>query len=394
MGLLDFLKSKKENPWSTKIQVNSVIRDSPDCYVDSRSISPDERPFYKPDNYYTFYSYPGTGMGQRVITFEERKRISFPSRRGLYVAEILLLEYCSQGQYPKPRNGYPGFWWFEYGIRDIGHALESLVHRGFLQWALKKNCLNSLKSDELKLILGNAGLRTEGRKAELVQRIAAELPEEKIVIPNYVPKYELTSLGNAELEENGYVPYMHRHSRRTTEGNTFGEPFNVWVINRCFPNGDAACWRQVVGKIEKQRFGMDIVNSIQKQGAKENLSKAERFEKREEIRTYLAEKQTEMQKRVQSKGDGFDEEMRGLELKKAGRDKEALVMLFISIGKRFEAPALYQQTAVLLRKYGMYEEELSVIDAGIRNSVRTEEHREELLARRNKVLELMRKPYQ
>ena len=40
-----------------------------------------------------------------VIAFDERKQISFPSKNGLYVAEILLLEYCSKGKYPNPKNG-------------------------------------------------------------------------------------------------------------------------------------------------------------------------------------------------------------------------------------------------------------------------------------------------
>lgn len=89
-------------------------------------------------------------MATRVITFEERKKTSFPSARGLYVAEIMLLEYCSQGKYPKPKGGYPGLWWFKYGIRDVGHALESLQDRGFLQWASKAKSLGTLKVDELK----------------------------------------------------------------------------------------------------------------------------------------------------------------------------------------------------------------------------------------------------
>lgn len=44
------------------------------AYADSSSIAPDERPFYQPDEYYTFYSHPETDMGNRVVTFEERKR--------------------------------------------------------------------------------------------------------------------------------------------------------------------------------------------------------------------------------------------------------------------------------------------------------------------------------
>lgn len=42
--------------------------DSEYSYVDASSINPDERPYYKPDEYYTYYSYPGTEWARRVIT--------------------------------------------------------------------------------------------------------------------------------------------------------------------------------------------------------------------------------------------------------------------------------------------------------------------------------------
>ena len=89
----------------------------------------------------------------------------------MYVAEIMLLECCSQGKYPKPKGGYPGLWWFKYGIRDVGHALESLKARGFLQWAPKVKSLGTLKVDELKQLLINEGLSTAGKKADLVAEL-------------------------------------------------------------------------------------------------------------------------------------------------------------------------------------------------------------------------------
>ena len=187
MGLFDFLKSQKikpeNNSSSIKIGSGSDAHSGEVEYADSRSIAPDERQYYRPDDYYTTYSYPGTEMARKVITFEERKKTSFPSARGLYVAEILLLEYCSYGKYPKPNGGYPGLWWFEYGIRDVGHALESLEKRGFLCWAPLDQCLSSLKVDELKQILDKTGLPTTGKKADLVKRISEEIPRESIGLP-------------------------------------------------------------------------------------------------------------------------------------------------------------------------------------------------------------------
>ena len=259
MGLFDFLTGKK--------QINSVapksikVRNSPDSYVDSSTVSADERPFYQEDSYYTYYSYPGTDMAVRVIPFDERKKTTYPSARGLYVAEIMLLEYCRNGKYPKPSSGYPGFWWFKYGIRDIGHELESLEKRGFIRWASKIESLEELKVDVLKQILMNSGLPTTGKKADLIDRIKSEIPEEQLIIPDYIPKYKLTEIGKTELEENGYVPYMHNHNHLTTENSRFGKTFTVWDINKLFPDGNAKDWRKVVGKIEKERFGVNMANA-------------------------------------------------------------------------------------------------------------------------------------
>ena len=382
MGLFDLFKNNV---------VSKVVGNSQSGYVDSSSVSPDERQYYKSDDYYTYYSYPGTNMAVRVIPFEERKTTTYPSARGLYVAEILLLDYCNSGKYPKPSSGYPGFWWFKYGIRDVGHALESLEQRGFIRWASKYHSLQAKKTEELKQILSNEGKSTLGKKADLIDRIVAEIPEDRLMIPNYVPKYELTDLGKAELEDNGYVPYMHNHSHLTTEDGTFGETFTVWDINKYFPDGNAKEWRHTVGIIEKKRFGVDMANATPEPAKKAVDEKKDCSDQRDEMRAFLSEKQGEINRGIQSKGDGFDEESQGLDYKATGRDKEALVKFYIAIGKRFDAPALYRETAKLLRKYGMYEEELSVLDIAL-NTIRVEgRHREELLKRRDKVNELIKK---
>ena len=179
-----------------------------------------EKKYYQPDSYYT-NMVPVMAVGangkyakRKVVTFEERKKVSYPSKNGLYVAEILLLEYCSYGTYPHPRNGYPGFWWFEYGIRNIGYRLDALEQRGFIE-------IDSAKR-----------------------------------------KYKLTALGKKELKENQYVPYMHKTKDKTIDVALFGPIFNVWEVNRRIKGGDASNWKQIVKTIEKkekiiERKGME-----------------------------------------------------------------------------------------------------------------------------------------
>ncbi len=405
MGLFDLFKKKKvqvtiqkpiehtesTTPVPAKSPVQSPVRNSPDSYADSSTIAPDERPFYQPDSYYTYYSYPGSALSQKVTPFEERKKISYPSSRGLYVGEIMLLEYCTQGKYPKPTSGYPGLWWFKYGIRDVGHALESLEKRGFLKWRSKADSLQSLKVDELKSILAEKGLPVAGKKADLINRIVTEIPENEISIPNYTPKYELTEIGKAELSDNGYVPYMHKHPHATTDDNTFGKAFTVWEINKLFPDGNAKDWRRVVGEIEKKRFGVDMATAPVDNAPKARAKQEDRSAQKEEIREYLKANKDAISKGIKTQGDGFEEESKGLDYKAIGKDKEALVMFYIAIGKGFDAPALYRETAVLLRKYGLLEEELSVINAGIKNVPSGNRHRTELMERKKKVQELIKK---
>lgn len=397
MGLLDFLKSRNTQSVNDsspiKISGDHKIRSGRVEYTDSSSIAPDERQYYRSDDYYTTYSYPGTEMARRVITFEERKKTSFPSKRGLYVAEILLLEYCSYGKYPKPSGGYPGLWWFEYGIRDVGHALESLEKRGFLCWAPLEYCLSSMKVDELKQILAKEGLPTTGKKADLVKRISEEMPRDRIDLPESAYKYELTDLGKEELRQNGYVPYMHKHPHKTTEDARFGEDFNVWSINKLFPDGDTSDWRRVVGDVEEKLFGVDTANAAEKQ----NLSEADEKEKsnysseRNAIRTYLAQKKEYINKNVRTSSDGYAEEAKGLDLMRIGKDKEALVQFYIAIDKKFDAPALYREAATLLEKYEMFDEALYVIDKGLKNIPAANRHRDELLKRRDRIKKKMGK---
>ncbi len=387
MGLFDFLKSKpsKDSLNNTPVIVVGNRKASPNRveYADSRSISADERPYYRVDTYYTTYSYPGTEFARKVITFDERKKMSYPSPRGLYVAEILLLDYCDHGKYPKPSGGYPGFWWFEYGIRDIGHALESLEQRGFLQWAPLEKGLSSLKVDELKRILESADLSVAGKKADLIKRISTEIPHEMLKLPDSACRYELTAMGKDELLQNGYVPYMHKHPHKTTEDDRFGDVFNVWSINKLFSSGGAADWRKVVGSIEENLFGVDTATAEQEPN--DTGKRRDYVAERNAIRAYLAEQKGTIDSGIHTSGDGYAEESKGLDLKRIGKDKEALVQFYIAIEKKFDAPALYREAATLLEKYEMFDEELYVIDKGLRNIPKQNRHREELMSIRMRV---------
>lgn len=149
-----------------------------------------DKKYYQPDSYYTKKTHAGTMFEKEVITFERRKETSIPSKNGLYVPEILILHFCHQ--YPNPKRGYPGYWWFKYGIRDVGSALKSLEERGF------------------------------------------------IALNDYTQKYALTDLGKVELKENEYVPYMHHHGKYIN--------FTIWDLNLMLGSGDKSNYMEVIDK--------------------------------------------------------------------------------------------------------------------------------------------------
>lgn len=109
--------------------------------------------------------------------------------------EILLLDYCNKSRYPPTvKSGYPGFWWFQYGIRDVGGALRSLLERGF------------------------------------------------IILNENTGKYALTPAGQRELAENEYVPYLHRNNAYAID---------VWGLNLLLGTGDKSNWRDAIGQKEE-----------------------------------------------------------------------------------------------------------------------------------------------
>lgn len=193
-----------------------------------------------------------------VITFEERKKTCIPSNRGLYVAEILLLYYCSEGKYPNPARGYPQFWWYEYGIQDVDAMLQSLEARGFLCVGTAKDSLAGLKVDQLKEILRKHGLHVSGKKAELVARIQENVSEEDLVSDGVAYKYALTEMGKQELEENAYVPYMHKNSLTTGE-----KGYNVWAVNKLLGTGDKSDWKEKIEQAYPKPTPEEIQAEIQ-----------------------------------------------------------------------------------------------------------------------------------
>jgi len=178
LGLFNFFKNKIGK--SNKITYISLEND----------ITSNTNNYFQQDTYFYENTFEDVPIEQRFISFEERKKTAIPSENGLYVPEILMLHLCKK--YPKSKFRYPCYWWYKYGIRDVGLAYESLVERGFIK-------LNK---------------QTE--------------------------KYELTDLGKTELKANEYVPYMHKHSKYTT--------FTIWDLNQILGMENKNNYKEIIQK--------------------------------------------------------------------------------------------------------------------------------------------------
>lgn len=240
MGIFDLFKKKDKMAPITQMKPLK------------ETVSEEEKKFYQSDAYYTDVVAAGTAFERKVITFDDRKKTAIPSQNGLCPAEILLLEYCSKGTYPGPKNGYPGFWWFEYGIRDIGAALKTLDERRFIAFASARDSVKGLTVQQLKDLLVAKGYSAIGKKADLVARVTENISEEDLLAAGIQPKYVLTEVGQQELSENAYVPYMHSIHNKTTEYNSLGTMFNVWSINNLLGSGDKSNWKAVVEDQERK----------------------------------------------------------------------------------------------------------------------------------------------
>lgn len=171
MGLGDFFK--KIMPSNTPLTYAQVLSRAD-------TISTSEKQYYQPDSYYTQKTHIGTPFEQDVITFEERVKKSIPSSTGLFVPEILMLHFCKN--FPNPKNGYPAYWWFKYGVCNVGVMLSSLEARGYIEIDEKKG------------------------------------------------KYRLTSKGETEQNENKYVYFTHFNSLNIN--------FDAWKMNELLGIGD------------------------------------------------------------------------------------------------------------------------------------------------------------
>ena len=157
-----------------------------------------------------------------IVPAEKRIKAAFPSRNnGLYPHEILVLDYANT--FYTQGNNYQRFWWTRYGVKNIDAILHSLLYRGFIAVGPITATLEKKTVADLKAVLESHKLNSKGKKAILIQRIIHEVPADELdkLFPDRL--YMRTEKGEAELEAEEYVSYIHRHTI---------ENLDIWSLNK------------------------------------------------------------------------------------------------------------------------------------------------------------------
>ena len=211
MGLFDFLKKKLAPPFSETQQ----------------SITPPSKPAYKEP-----VSTNANGKTIGEVAFEKASvekngppplsdllKTATPSNQGLYPHEIMMLVYAPR--FKTSNNNFQNFWYWEYSVTDPQSILNSLLERDFIKMGDLKSTLEKLKLPEIKEELKQINQKVTGKKAELVERLI-EFGDHTVLNQKYSERYyALTPKGEQELNENQYVPYLHKN------------PYmSVWDMNR------------------------------------------------------------------------------------------------------------------------------------------------------------------
>jgi len=144
-----------------------------------------------------------------IIPIENRIQGKAPSCDGLYPHEILVLSYakkfCTEG------NKFQGFWWYQYGLRDVQEVLDSLFERGYIQLGTLADAINLEKVPAIKEVLKQHNLKVTGRKADLINRLLENVDNDELKARFTKTPYALTDAGKAILTKYEWIPYIHSH---------------------------------------------------------------------------------------------------------------------------------------------------------------------------------------
>ncbi len=131
-------------------------------------------------------------------------------------AALIISGSVKRGEKIKP-NEYYSYFENLYGVINIQKLHCWLYENGYLRNATPKEALNLCKVPELKTILDSMGLKKNGNKSDLINRIAENLDEEtKNKLSGACDRYFRSEKGEQFLAENQDFIMYHRNNYGVT----------------------------------------------------------------------------------------------------------------------------------------------------------------------------------
>lgn len=125
-------------------------------------------------------------------------------------SDIILLEYCTYGSYPNPKNGYPLMWERKFGISDVNQALQSLESRGYIEFCSAADMLPKFTIAQLKDIAAKNGITVKGKKADILSAVS-KIPVDALEQTVEERKYRVTEKGRKVLDDNEPVVFAYKN---------------------------------------------------------------------------------------------------------------------------------------------------------------------------------------
>lgn len=184
-----------------------------------------------------------------IVPIAKRIKNQKPVCNGLYPHEVLVLSYGPT--YYKGKTDFPGFWWYQYGIKDVPGILESLEQRGYLMTGTVADAINLEKLPAIKEELSKRGLKMSGKKADLVSRLIENADESELATVFSKRPYALTENGEAVLKEFEWIPFIHKHD---------AENLDIWNLTDMVLASSTKNYRDVIWGYMNKRSMAHIKN--------------------------------------------------------------------------------------------------------------------------------------
>ena len=184
---------------------------------------------------------------------EVRKNIekSYPSRNGLKIPEIMVLDYAET--FTTATKDIHNFWYYNFGfeIEDIHNTLDMLMKKELIQTAPVKEMIKKYTIPKIKELLKERGLKLSGKKAELLDRLFENADDEYLESRVTEKGFVLTEAGKQELKENDYVLYFHRRNY------VYCINFTVWQMNKLLHENPDKNYREIMWEEFQKQYRIE-----------------------------------------------------------------------------------------------------------------------------------------